>query len=585
MKLLTKLMVQNILFEIKEAYNEASGSATTMRVAAKQGFRETINHCLNDEERQSFHARSGITLNRLTDMVGIPCLINAIRAGVEDYREHKHKTHGDLLNSLAKGTGALVDAIADIHTAWCNDSKCRPAARGGGVSRGYHVNAYDLSDNMSYLMDAADELLNTPADDEEEDLVEEIGAEIRELAGEYVDIPIDPSLLPAVDALLQQASGSRITGLGHYEEQIKQLRLDQLNLQDDLKAASSKAQAGPAQSGQVVVDATTLDYSIVRVKASTLFTDANGSRSKKLNFLVNTLVWRDEDGNVVRHPNCPDVDASYKFRMHHLIKYLTAKEFGQHSWFHGHTGTGKTSFIEQVEARLGFPIEVLNLDSSLERSDMVGNIDIKVKDGAPYSFFTEGLLPKAMTQPLTFILDEVDAGRPDMLFVLQRALENKGLTITEDAGRVVKPHPLFSFAATANSRGQGDEYGWYQGVRPMNLAFLNRFGAFIEIHYLDEDDEKKFLNDAYPKLDKRMADQFCAFAQLVRGAFMNGEISQTLSPRNLHAMAQYYQHYTDFMSHEDAVKEVVETCVTDAAPADNAQRICELSSRVFDGGL
>ena len=335
----------------------------------------------------------------------------------------------------------------------------------------------------------------------------------------------------------------------------------------------------------MVVDGATLTYEVVRVKAMDLFTDARGNKSYKLDFEVNTLVWRDDSGNVVRHPKCPDIDTTYKFRMHHLIKYLTAKEFGQHSWFHGHTGTGKTTFVEQVEARLGFPIERLNLDSNLERSDIVGNIDIVVEDGAPKSVFTEGLLPRAMVQPMVFILDEIDAGRADMLFVLQRALENKGLTLTEDAGRVVMPHKLFTFAATANSRGQGDEFGWYQGVRPMNLALLNRFGAFIEVTYLDEDDELQFIKDAYPKLDAGMAEQMCAFTQLVRNSFMNGEISQTMSPRNLHAMCQYYMHFTSFLSHDEAWNEVVETCVSDAAPSDNQQRIAELANRVFAGGL
>jgi len=432
-----------------------------------------------------------------------------------------------------------------------------------------------VQDSADTAMEAAANPVDDPVTGEPIDLEADFKA--------VEPIPLDPNLKVAVDALLIQATSGAIQNSDYYTDHIERLNIEVMSARNKIR--SMLAEDSSATPAPVVVDGATLTYKIVMVKAGDLFTDAKGRKSNKLDFMVNTLVWYNDKGAEVRHPSCPDIDKTYKFRMHHLIKYLTAKQFGQHSWFHGHTGTGKTTFIEQVEARLGFPIERLNLDSNLERSDIVGNIDIVVKDGAPMSVFTEGLLPRAMVQPMVFILDEIDAGRADMLFVLQRALENKGLTLTEDAGRVVMPHKLFTFAATANSRGQGDEFGWYQGVRPMNLALLNRFGAFIEVNYMDEDDELQFIKDAYPKLDKTMAAQMCAFTQLVRSSFMNGEISQTMSPRNLHAMAQYYMHFTTFLSHEEAWSEVVETCVSDAAPADNQQRIAELANRVFAGGL
>ena len=112
--------------------------------------------------------------------------------------------------------------------------------------------------------------------------------------------------------------------------------------------------------------------------------------------------------------------------------------------------------------------------------------------------------------------------------------------------------PLFSFVATANSRGQGDEKGWYAGVRPLNLAFLNRFGAFIEIDYLDREDEGRLLHQVYAGLDKDEVDNMTAFTEKVRAAFNNGEVSQTISPRNLHAMAMYYLHYKPMMGNEEA---------------------------------
>ena len=720
-----KLSTQEANDIVAEALSTTThqGYANEHRKVLKAAFRKLVNARFEDDDREKFHTATGVTINKLTDMVGMPVLLNVIVHGCgETLLEENGWNLGTPLNQLVE--------------CWKDDSKCAPSVK-GGVSLGQHINMYSTEDclrelkNMSpgqyqyteddaaiaacvigrlkwgqevsspltcknsllgdlqatslldnwnqeytsgliteeeyfarsiecwnnrhvdvatpnevvpdyynwaigavkghlYSLgidaavddldhatkthmccagitgityegapqviqelitaiiteavqdtaDAAMEAAANPVDDPE------TGQEIDDVDFTPVEpIPLDPNLKVAVDALLQQATGGKVTTSDYYTDHINKLNEEVLHARRELMATKTKLRDQDNAPKEVDVDGQTLTYEVVRRKAMDLFTDAKGRSSTKLDFEVNTLVWRDASGNEVRHPSCPVVDKSYKFRMHHLIKYLTAKEFGQHSWFHGHTGTGKTTFIEQCEARLGFPVDVLNLDSNLERSDIVGNIDIVVKDGAPMSVFTEGLLPRAMVQPMVFILDEIDAGRPDMLFVLQRALENKGLTLTEDAGRVVKPHKLFTFAATANSRGQGDEHGWYQGVRPMNLAFLNRFGAFIEVNYLDEDDEKQFLKDAYPKLDTRMADQFCAFSQLIRNSFVNGEISQTMSPRNLHAMANYYQHFTQFMSHSEAVDEVIETCVSDAAPADNQQRIAELSNRVFAGGL
>jgi cobaltochelatase CobS len=313
-----------------------------------------------------------------------------------------------------------------------------------------------------------------------------------------------------------------------------------------------------------------------------------GRKHKPLDFDIPTLVWTDDKGNEVRHPECPDVDDTYQFRLKHLVKFLSTIMFGNNIWLHGHTGTGKTTFAEQVAARLQFIVMRLNMDANMDSSDVKGSKDLDVKDGAPITVFTEGILPQAMVRPCWFVLDECDAGRADVLFVIQRALESKGLIITEDGGRLVKPHEHFRFIATANSRGQGDEHGWYQGVRPMNLAFLDRFGAFIEIGYLDKDDEVRMLQTAYPALADTEAKEMCQFSQEIRKAFMGGEISTTLSPRGLHAMAQYYLHFKSVLGDTQsgrraATKDAVETVVIDKAPSDCSQTIQQLASTSFGG--
>ena len=581
---------KELLTDLVPAVQEATD---VNRRAIKKIVRKIVATCFEDTERKTFHEYTGKTINNIIDMVNRETLLNLC-------------VHAIGMPPHISGYPAFLfgTAVTQLAYAYKDDSLCRPAGRGSGVSQGYHKDMWELDYLKTLIHDMYQEwhseeagaLLTRQSLEQQEKAQAEAPAKVDDPTPKAVThtatvftavepIPLDPSLKKAVDALLNQASQGAITNADYYTDHIKSLNdqvIDALVALDDAKSALM-SQANEPQP--ITVDGSTLTYKVVMRKAMDLFKDAKGRTSAKLDFDVETLVWYDANGNEVRHPASPEIDPHYKFRMHHIIKYLTAKKFRQHTWSHGHTGTGKTTFIEQVEARLGFPVERLNLDSNMERADVVGNVDIVVKDGAPSSVFTEGLLPVAMQQPMTFILDELDAGRPDMLFVLQRALENKGLTLTEDAGRLVKPHPLFSFAATANSRGQGDEHGWYSGVRPMNLAFLNRFGAFIEVNYMDEDDELQFIKDAYPKLNVVMAEQFARFAQLIRGAFMNGEISQTLSPRNLHAMAQYYMHFNTFMPHSEAVDEVIETCVSDAAPADNQQHIKELANRVFAGGL
>jgi cobaltochelatase CobS len=395
---------------------------------------------------------------------------------------------------------------------------------------------------------------------------------------------LDPNLTPAVNALLQQATKGQLTSI----EGLIQAHADKLdevtNLSGEIERLKSSMQAAApavASTGTVKVDRNTLTYKVVMRKAKDLFPSPDGNKADVLDFDVVTLDWFDDAGKSVRHPDSPVFDATYQFRLRHLVKFLSALKFGQNVWLHGHTGTGKTTLAEQIAARLGYPIERLNLDSNLERADIVGSPEIVIESGAPTTKFREGILPRAMQQPCMFVLDEIDAGRPDVLFVIQRALEAKGITLTEDGGRTVQPHELFRFVATANSRGQGDEHGWYQGVRPMNLAMLNRFGAFIEVPYLDKDDEERLLTQAYPALSRTNVLEMTQFAHEIRVAFKSGEISQTISPRGLHAMAQYFVHFRTLMGESPAMKEAVEIVVIDAAPADCEQRIRELADRVF----
>ena len=402
-------------------------------------------------------------------------------------------------------------------------------------------------------------------------------------------ISIDVNMRGGIDALLNSATGGKLTDIQSIIDTASQAKDTILELKDELADLKTKLSANPRSTatGTAVVDGNTLTYKTVYRNASDIFQMGN-RKHKPLDFEIPTLVWTDDKGNEVRHPECPDVDDTYQFRLKHLVKFLSTIMFGNNVWLHGHTGTGKTTFAEQVAARLQFIVMRLNMDSNMDSSDVKGSKDLDVKDGAPITVFTEGILPQAMVRPCWFVLDECDAGRADVLFVIQRALESKGLIITEDGGRLIKPHEHFRFIATANSRGQGDEHGWYQGVRPMNLAFLDRFGAFIEIGYLDKDDEIRMIQTAYPALTDTEAKEMCQFSQEIRKAFMGGEISTTLSPRGLHAMAQYYLHFKSVLGDTQsgrraATKDAVETVVIDKAPSDCSQTIQQLASTSFGG--
>ena len=380
----------------------------------------------------------------------------------------------------------------------------------------------------------------------------------------------DPSLLNAIDVMTKGANQDGLSLsdiLGKLEDAEK-----------ELVQAKSIQSLTPSQPQVTKGEEGDLTYEVVMEKASKVF----GKSVKAMKFDIPTLVWKDKNGKVVRHPMCPDIDDTYEFRPQYLIKFLTAHLFGQNLWMHGHTGTGKTTFGEQVASRIGYPVWRLNLDSNMERSDIVGAKEIVIENGQPTTKFFEGILPKAMQMPCFLILDEMDAGMPDILFSVQRALEKKGLVLTEDGGRLIQSHPAFRFIATANSRGQGDEFGWYQGVRPMNLATLDRFGTFIEVGYLSKDQESKVIAKSFPQMAKDRVEQVVQFTKEIREAFVGGELSTTISPRGSHALCQYFLHMKDLMPDENqAMKSAVEAVITDRAPIDSKQRVVEIAQRCF----
>jgi cobaltochelatase CobS subunit len=275
---------------------------------------------------------------------------------------------------------------------------------------------------------------------------------------------------------------------------------------------------------------------VVFKKASDVF-GLSGPAAAAFSFEVPTFDW------AFPHPAVPTRDAEYVFRPPALVSLLLALSGGkQRPWIYGHTGCGKSTLVEQVCAALQWPMLRVNFDSEITRADLIGSMSLIVDPttGKTVTKFLDGVLPMAVAGPYVLLLDEVDFVRPDVSYVLQRALEGKGVLVNEDGGRFVPAHPMSRIVATANTVGLGDEHGMYQGARPQSRALLDRFAPFIHIPYLDAKNERALILKRVPKLDPKDADMIAQYVTEHRQAFENAEIAQPLSPRGIVGLAEQY---------------------------------------------
>jgi len=212
----------------------------------------------------------------------------------------------------------------------------------------------------------------------------------------------------------------------------------------------------------------------------------------------------------------------------------------------GPHGTGKTSHIEQVAARLNWPCVRINLDSHISRIDLIGKDAIVLRDGLQVTEFREGLLPWSYQRPVALVFDEYDAGRPDVMFVIQRVLEGDGRLTILDQNRVLHPHPSFRLFATANTIGLGDMTGLYHGTQQLNQAQLDRWNVTIRLDYLSEDDEIKMVAGKAPWIaaDKNLP-LMVRMAGLTRTGFRAGDVSTVMSPRTVLSWVENTRQFGD----------------------------------------
>jgi cobaltochelatase CobS len=201
-------------------------------------------------------------------------------------------------------------------------------------------------------------------------------------------------------------------------------------------------------------------------------------------------------------------------------------------------GTGKSTHIEQVAARLNWPCIRINLDAHISRIDLIGRDAIVLRDGLQVTEFREGLLPWALQHPVALVFDEYDAGRPDVMFVIQRVLETVGKLSLLDQNRVIRPNPWFRLFATANTVGLGDTSGLYHGTQAINQGQMDRWNLVVALNYLPAETEQAIVSAKAPGTDAKVIADMVKVADMTRQGFIGGDISTVMSPRTVMTWAQ-----------------------------------------------
>ena len=234
----------------------------------------------------------------------------------------------------------------------------------------------------------------------------------------------------------------------------------------------------------------------------------------------------------------PAIDDTYQFDHDTTMAILAGFTHNRRVMIQGYHGTGKSTHIEQVAAHLNWPCVRVNLDSHISRIDLIGKDAIKLKDGKQITEFQEGILPWALRNPTAIVFDEYDAGRADVMFVIQRVLEVDGKLTLLDQNKVITPHPYFRLFATANTVGLGDTTGLYHGTQQINQGQMDRWSIVSTLNYLSHEAEVNIVAAKNPGTDRTVIEHMVTVANLSRNAFMNGDISTVISPRTVITWAQ-----------------------------------------------
>lgn len=377
-------------------------------------------------------------------------------------------------------------------------------------------------------------------------------AELPNLADFFVMVQTEKDIAAGVNADMKVVKAERDDTKAELERALGEMRSLQAKAEMSVQEIEIEA-VGEIPEGKMVTK-----------KASELFPDV------KLitDFEVPAWEW---DGP---HPDVPKVDENYIFRPHLLNRCLYALITNQRAYFQGHTGSGKTTLIEQVAAHLNWPFARINFDSEITRMDLIGRDTLSTDEsGKVVSKFVDGILPKVMNSAYMVCFDEIDFVRPDVAYVMQAALEGNGLRITEDGDRVVKPHPMFRMFATGNTVGQGDEHGMYQGARPQSIALLDRFTIWGEVEYLTSDQRLSLIKRHFPSMSDKDAKILNNYTTEHLEAFTGAKVIQPISPRGILAIGRAFTIIGD-------MREALSMTVLDRANNDDRATLKGLIDRV-----
>ena len=245
----------------------------------------------------------------------------------------------------------------------------------------------------------------------------------------------------------------------------------------------------------------------------------------------------------------PDRDPAYRFDRETTLAILAGFAFNRRVMIQGYHGTGKSTHIEQVASRLNWPCIRINLDSHISRIDLIGKDAIVLRDGQQVTEFREGLLPWCLQHPVALVFDEYDAGRPDVMFVIQRVLEVQGRLTLLDQNRVIRPQPAFRLFSTTNTIGLGDTTGLYHGTQQINQGQMDRWNIVTTLNYLTHDAEVEIVLAKVPSYNtaerRKLISSMVRVADMTRNAFVNGDLSTVMSPRTVITWAENAEIFGD----------------------------------------
>lgn len=390
-------------------------------------------------------------------------------------------------------------------------------------------------------------------------------------------LTINPAVEPIIDSVLA-STGLNIT--------IKEM-ISKINMVPELQAKLTGAEKMAADT---ISD---LQAKLHQAKSSvpsfTLAPVATGIPSGKCNQVDADSIFPEMKGFTMSiphftwdapHPDVPEINPDYIFRKEMLFKALRCLIKGENLWLQGHTGAGKTTFIEQIAARMGWPVARIAFDSNVDRSELVGRMQL-VPDGkgGTASEWISGILERAMKGNYILLCDEIDAGHPNSLYVLQPILEGKPLSVLEDGGRIVNRQPMFRMVATGNTTGNGDPSGMYPACRILSAATLDRFPEFISVPYMTLDEETHLISKSAPTLSKTLVAKLAKFGAEMRAAFVKLETPITYSPRRSIAFARAVEDFSAMskMDQRTIMSLVFKSKLYDAAPDEHRQRLVEIA--------